>query len=770
MTTLTVEFLSDWHVGAGRGRAGDIDRTVLRDVDGLPYVPAKTLTGVLRDRCEAVAAALGGDWPHAVAELFGSQPAIDESPTGAPSPARLSVRAARSGAGIAATLSSSPVRAELLDALTVVRPGVAVDAFTGTASTDMLRFTEMARRGSFLTGSVELDPSLADSHRALFVAGAALVDAVGGDRRRGGGRCKVEVDPEVLGCATAAELAGRVHDLLLRPPAPPATATYDDPSATEPVPVGGLTTASVEVVVDLVDPVVVAVGRSGNTVRSLDHVPGAMLLAALAPSMGAAGIDVPSALAARHLVVGDARPDVDRRRGRPTPLSLHAAKDTPGLGTGDDDGPGATDRVRNAFGSDDPFETGADFRQIRGGHVADAGEAHLPPWSPAGSLLTTGTHNSVLDGLQRPASDTGGVYTYEAIRAGTRLRATVTYRGPGAEEVLRRLATAAPAEVRVGTAKKDDYGRARISVGDASTVAADLWTASELEVWCESDVVVVDPATGRPTTTAQHLAECVADAFGVGGPVEPVPGSVFVRAGRRDSFHARWGLPRMTLPVVAAGSCVKVRRTDGQPVTVDRSLLALGVGERTGEGFGQVSVGDPLVLRPMGTLASAPASESGPDPLAAGPGPSPGPDADLYLAALREVWVRHAQTAARTATGGARGTVARAQLGALRHVAGRLGPYERANAGTRFVEQVAANKRRSDVWAGSVDDLRTLFDDPSRVWELLGADTLPEFGTAVGERLRTQLWGRAVQALVVAVTKSGNLRALAPRNDEEGTK
>lgn len=63
--TLTVEFLADWHVGEGAGRPGHVDRLVRRDpADGLPFLPAKTLTGILRDAAEAVAHGLGGGWPR----------------------------------------------------------------------------------------------------------------------------------------------------------------------------------------------------------------------------------------------------------------------------------------------------------------------------------------------------------------------------------------------------------------------------------------------------------------------------------------------------------------------------------------------------------------------------------------------------------------------------------------------------------------------------------------------------------------------------------
>ncbi len=47
----TIEFLSDWHIGSGLGSGPDSDAVVLKNQIGLPYVPGKTLKGLLRDAC-----------------------------------------------------------------------------------------------------------------------------------------------------------------------------------------------------------------------------------------------------------------------------------------------------------------------------------------------------------------------------------------------------------------------------------------------------------------------------------------------------------------------------------------------------------------------------------------------------------------------------------------------------------------------------------------------------------------------------------------------
>jgi CRISPR-associated protein Csx10 len=40
---LRLTMLSDWHIGSGTGRPGNVDRLIVRDSDGLPFAPAKTL-------------------------------------------------------------------------------------------------------------------------------------------------------------------------------------------------------------------------------------------------------------------------------------------------------------------------------------------------------------------------------------------------------------------------------------------------------------------------------------------------------------------------------------------------------------------------------------------------------------------------------------------------------------------------------------------------------------------------------------------------------
>lgn len=44
-----IKILSDWHVGSGLGAGAETDAEVLKNEKGLPYIPGKTIKGLLKD-------------------------------------------------------------------------------------------------------------------------------------------------------------------------------------------------------------------------------------------------------------------------------------------------------------------------------------------------------------------------------------------------------------------------------------------------------------------------------------------------------------------------------------------------------------------------------------------------------------------------------------------------------------------------------------------------------------------------------------------------
>lgn len=49
-----IEFFSNWHCGSGLAAGADVDALVIKDNNGVPYVPGRTLKGLLREAAEVL--------------------------------------------------------------------------------------------------------------------------------------------------------------------------------------------------------------------------------------------------------------------------------------------------------------------------------------------------------------------------------------------------------------------------------------------------------------------------------------------------------------------------------------------------------------------------------------------------------------------------------------------------------------------------------------------------------------------------------------------
>lgn len=66
----TITFYSPWHCGAGLSAGADVDVLVVKDAEGLPYVPGKTLKGLLREAVEDYTALSEPDAESVVSYVF----------------------------------------------------------------------------------------------------------------------------------------------------------------------------------------------------------------------------------------------------------------------------------------------------------------------------------------------------------------------------------------------------------------------------------------------------------------------------------------------------------------------------------------------------------------------------------------------------------------------------------------------------------------------------------------------------------------------------
>lgn len=773
--TVTAHMLSDWHVGSGAGRHGLVDRGVQRDRDGLPFVPAKTLVGLWRDACETAGRALdGGDpdgvWQQWVEFLFGSQPALRErgvlsgTSSGRPQPAALHVDSLHYPTGIRSALQSRPL---LRAAATFVKPGVAIDPATGRSADELLRFEEMAAGGIELSGTAELtsggrtpltEAQLACAS-ALLDAGARLVDALGGRRRRGAGRCRLQV--------SGLHQDWRWLESHPPPPLPAAVATTAPrlrPAARRSPTHRGSEWEVVDLRLVLRRPLIAHERTMGNVVRSASRLPGWVLLPGVLQRLNSAE----AAAAAREgeLVVTDATVEVAGQAGRPEPLSLVRAKSDP-------------DRLFNLLRERPP----GDLPTV----PADP-DTYVGPYRPGEPLaravcdFTEHTHNTIDDQQQRPIEAVGGLYIYQAIAEGTVLRAQV--RLPAG--LMPRGWGNLSGDWRIGHSRKDGYGSCEVTATEAIG-GRPVWQVPDrvvgpggrLSVWLQSDVLVMDERL-RPSTRARDLAHVLGTALGVelaevrGETSGVEPGAAehgrpahFSERRRSDSWHTRWGLPRTSLLGLRAGSCFSFEVISG---TVTEAAVArvqlTGVGRRRAEGFGQVLIDDPLLNAQFG--GARPVGRAGQDTAAGRTTVSTGGGKDKELsgaapamltvleeAAWRESLRRHSQVLAglgrKKVLGAEHERVPPSQLAGLLSLLPALrGPGDpAAHAWLERLRQVPGEQRRRPWPDPAVEAVTRLLGEAQRVWDLL---ELPEDElTASPERisgLRERLWLLAVRTVL----------------------
>ena len=195
-----------WHVGSGY-QSAVADRLLQRLPDGAPFVPGSQVKGVLRHQCERLTLALGlkAVNPHAGTEkdehslveyfkpLEKSDLMVDR------------LFGSRYQGECLFVTNAVPVSSE--ESMSSVQARTAIDRVTGTVMEQHLFTTELTE------GNVNLLGKIRARHPAgvltqyedgfpyeydLLVAALLSLDALGGDKSLGLGRCKIQLEPESL--------------------------------------------------------------------------------------------------------------------------------------------------------------------------------------------------------------------------------------------------------------------------------------------------------------------------------------------------------------------------------------------------------------------------------------------------------------------------------------------------------------------------------------------------------------------------------------------
>ncbi len=195
---LTVETLSETAPGSGESDAGLVDRDIVHDPTGLPYLPARRIKGALREAADEVVAVLRSAGVNleeagvaAVDDVFG------RSGAGAPGWLRLENLHLDGAAETHAWLEihrTALAPAQVLSAFTSVRTQTRIDADRGVAQEDTLRRTRVLRRGLVFAGRADLvDAAVAPAATRTLALACAALRRLGLSRNRGLGRVRVRL-------------------------------------------------------------------------------------------------------------------------------------------------------------------------------------------------------------------------------------------------------------------------------------------------------------------------------------------------------------------------------------------------------------------------------------------------------------------------------------------------------------------------------------------------------------------------------------------------
>lgn len=77
--SLKIQFFSPWHCGSGLSAGADADSLVIKDSQGLPFIPGKTIKGLIREAVEDYVALTGIDLP--IEKAFGVEASTEGSNT-----------------------------------------------------------------------------------------------------------------------------------------------------------------------------------------------------------------------------------------------------------------------------------------------------------------------------------------------------------------------------------------------------------------------------------------------------------------------------------------------------------------------------------------------------------------------------------------------------------------------------------------------------------------------------------------------------------------
>lgn len=190
---IRITFLSDYMISSGLGDGFAADSMLVRDSNGIIYIPGRAVKGALREGASFLNKLGRSDLKSASLYFFGSKDVEDEN-KGSNVQGHMSVSSANLPDDIySALINMGSNRAEVVSDLTCQRIQTALE--NSQVKPHSLRTLECGIRGTEFESSVDLycPEALNEFAKDYMKAVCAAVKSIGGGRSRGFGSCLVSV-------------------------------------------------------------------------------------------------------------------------------------------------------------------------------------------------------------------------------------------------------------------------------------------------------------------------------------------------------------------------------------------------------------------------------------------------------------------------------------------------------------------------------------------------------------------------------------------------
>ena len=171
----SITFYSCWHCGSGTSAGADVDELVIKDKNGLPFIPGKTLKGLIREAVENYVHFAGTEFD--VERFFGTE-------------GKMAGCAHFSNAYLSDPDRGNIVGDKLQDYLYEKLTTTAIDGDTGIAREHSLRSMEVVVPCTLYASITDVPEGMEETIKESL----GLIKRLGLKRNRGLGRCDLNVE------------------------------------------------------------------------------------------------------------------------------------------------------------------------------------------------------------------------------------------------------------------------------------------------------------------------------------------------------------------------------------------------------------------------------------------------------------------------------------------------------------------------------------------------------------------------------------------------